>query len=92
MAISNRIERLGTGVFHRNDIRKHSYRIASSDNLWPQLLDFSLGSTDLLPPKVALEAISNALFEALYTFLINNLCCRHAHTFNFFASSFFNYT
>lgn len=60
--ISSRVAQLGSGVFARNDQRKEVYRqrYRSSPGLSP-LLDLSLGSTDLLPPPVALEAIATAL-------------------------------
>ncbi len=60
--ISTRVALLGSGVFARNDQRKEVYRrrLNSSPGL-PPLLDLSLGSTDLQPPPVALEAIGAAL-------------------------------
>jgi len=65
MPISERVSRLGQGVFARNDRRKTAY----SQGLLnpdlppgrPPLLDLSLGSTDLAPPEVALEAMASAL-------------------------------
>ncbi len=62
MPISERISRLGSGVFARNDQRKTAYlrRGAVGPDQSP-LLDLSLGSTDLQPPPVALEAIAAAL-------------------------------
>jgi aspartate/methionine/tyrosine aminotransferase len=62
MPISERVSRLGSGVFARNDQRKQAYlsRVARYPGL-PPLLDLSLGSTDLQPPGVALEAIAAAL-------------------------------
>ncbi|MGB5240979.1 MAG: aminotransferase class I/II-fold pyridoxal phosphate-dependent enzyme [Prochlorococcaceae cyanobacterium] len=65
MPISERVTRLGQGVFARNDLRK----IAYSEGLLnperppgrPPLLDLSLGSTDLPPPPVALEAMAAAM-------------------------------
>ena len=65
MPISERLSRLGSGVFARNDQRKAAYHqraIAPGANL-PPLLDLSLGSTDLQPPAVALEAMAAALGE-----------------------------
>ena len=65
MPISERLSRLGSGVFARNDQRKAAYlaRIAgeSPPAGSPPLLDLSLGSTDLQPPPVALEAIAAGL-------------------------------
>ncbi len=63
MASSDRLSKLGRGVFGRNDFRKQAYRIASKDSQKSQLVDLSLGSTDLSPPSVALEAIKKALFS-----------------------------
>ena len=62
MPVSDRLARLGSGVFARNDQRKLAYRsrLALASDL-PPLLDLSLGSTDLQPPAVALEAIAAAL-------------------------------
>ena len=65
MPISERLALLGSGVFARNDQRKLTYRqrladVAEEASL-PPLLDLSLGSTDLQPPAVALEAVAAAL-------------------------------
>ena len=86
MPISDRVARLGSGVFARNDERKQAYRqratlIAAAGESGPPipaLLDLSLGSTDLQPPPVALEAIAAALGQpesAAY--------CLHAATLPF---------
>jgi len=62
MPISERISSLGSGVFARNDQRKAAYlRRAAGRSESAPLLDLSLGSTDLPPPPVALEAIAAAL-------------------------------
>jgi aspartate/methionine/tyrosine aminotransferase len=61
--VSGRVARLGSGVFARNDLRKLAYRQSCERNGLPPLLDLSLGSTDLQPPKVALDAIAAALSE-----------------------------
>jgi aspartate/methionine/tyrosine aminotransferase len=58
MTTSERVSHLGRGVFARNDRRKTAYR---SRGEGPPLLDLSLGSTDLMPPPVCLEAIAAAL-------------------------------
>lgn len=67
MPISERVSRLGSGVFARNDQRKAAYlhrRAQLSAELDPgPLIDLSLGSTDLAPPAVALEAIAEALHQ-----------------------------
>ncbi len=62
MPFSTRLDRLGTGVFARNDIRKQKYRIQSNKNHLPDLIDLSLGSSDLLPPDDVVQEISKALF------------------------------
>jgi aspartate/methionine/tyrosine aminotransferase len=59
--LSDRVAALGSGVFARNDQRKQSYRAAAAAAGLPPLLDLSLGSTDLQPPEVALEAIRGQL-------------------------------
>ena len=63
MPISERLSRLGSGVFARNDGRKAAYkrRVHAGDTPLPPLLDLSLGSTDLQPPAVALDAMAAAL-------------------------------
>ena len=86
MPISDRVARLGSGVFARNDERKQAYRqratfragTGQGGSPIPALLDLSLGSTDLQPPPVALEAITAALGQpesAAY--------CLHAATLPF---------
>jgi aspartate/methionine/tyrosine aminotransferase len=59
MPISERLSRLGSGVFARNDERKSAYRQRLAAG--PELLDLSLGSTDLQPPAVAIAAMADAL-------------------------------
>jgi len=64
MPISERVQRLGNGVFARNDQRKATYRQrlqGSGGQELPPLLDLSLGSTDLAPPPAALAAMAAAL-------------------------------
>jgi aspartate/methionine/tyrosine aminotransferase len=66
MPISERVARLGSGVFSRNDARKLAYAQGQSGaqgclNGRPALLDLSLGSTDLPPPPAAIEAIAQRL-------------------------------
>jgi hypothetical protein len=53
MPISERLSRLGSGLFARNDQRKQAYRqrlLSAAGAGLPPLLDLSLGSTDLPPP------------------------------------------
>ncbi len=65
MPISERLALLGSGVFARNDQRKLIYQQRLSNGAdaasLPPLLDLSLGSTDLQPPAVALEAMAAGL-------------------------------
>jgi aspartate/methionine/tyrosine aminotransferase len=63
MPISDRLAQLGSGVFARNDRRKGAYRNRAGDPAsgLPPLLDLSLGSTDLQPPVVAIEAMAAQL-------------------------------
>lgn len=61
MKTSNRVHQLGSGVFFRNDQRKETYRQKVFIGNAPDLIDLSLGSTDLAPPQVAVDAIADAL-------------------------------
>jgi aspartate/methionine/tyrosine aminotransferase len=61
MRISERVQRLGSGVFARNDQRKQSYRASAEALGLPPLLDLSLGSTDLQPPEQAIAAMREQL-------------------------------
>ncbi|MFU8886042.1 MAG: aminotransferase class I/II-fold pyridoxal phosphate-dependent enzyme [Cyanobacteriota bacterium] len=63
MPISDRLAQLGNGVFARNDRRKVAYvhQAANPARGLPPLLDLSLGSTDLQPPAVAIEAMASRL-------------------------------
>ncbi|MFY7696481.1 MAG: aminotransferase class I/II-fold pyridoxal phosphate-dependent enzyme [Cyanobium sp.] len=65
MPISQRVSLLGSGVFARNDQRKLAYvqgrDSGCSDGHSPPLVDLSLGSTDLDPPRLVLEAMASAL-------------------------------
>jgi aspartate/methionine/tyrosine aminotransferase len=72
MPVSERLSRLGSGVFARNDQRKQIYLNRRADGLpvdeasaaaagLPELIDLSLGSTDLQPPPAAIAAIAAAL-------------------------------
>jgi len=78
MPISERLSRLGSGVFARNDQRKSAYAAwAASENLTP-LLDLSLGSTDLQPPAAAIEAMAAQLAEPA-----SSAYCLHGATLPF---------
>jgi len=61
--VSERVARLGSGVFARNDRRKAAYnqRVLQPGSGLPPLLDLSLGSTDLQPPAVAIAAMREQL-------------------------------
>ena len=63
MPSSDRVAQLGSGVFARNDQRKQAYLTgrAQGDSDPGPLIDLSLGSTDLPPPPVALEAMAATL-------------------------------
>ncbi|MCP9941621.1 aminotransferase class I/II-fold pyridoxal phosphate-dependent enzyme [Cyanobium sp. ATX 6E8] len=61
MPISERLSRLGSGVFARNDQRKSAYSARAATQGLPPLLDLSLGSTDLQPPAAAIQAIAAQL-------------------------------
>ncbi len=84
MPISERLSRLGNGVFARNDQRKAAYSARAAagpgadDSPLPPLLDLSLGSTDLQPPAVALEAIAAGLSRPE-----SSSYCLHAATLPF---------
>lgn len=57
MLISERLKRLGSGVFARMDQRKRSYAARATAAQLHPLLDLSLGSTDLQPPPEVLAAM-----------------------------------
>ena len=59
--LSQRVQRLGSGVFARNDQRKLAYAATAAAGGRPPLLDLSLGSTDLQPPEQAIAAIREQL-------------------------------
>ena len=61
MPISERLSRLGSGVFARNDQRKSAYTARAAREGLAPLLDLSLGSTDLQPPAAAIQAIAAQL-------------------------------
>ena len=75
MNISKRLDRLGEGVFHRNDLRKQLYLATSLENNSAPLFDLSLGSTDLLPPEIVLEAIRDGINSSK-----SSAYCLHAAT------------
>ena len=78
MPISERLSRLGSGVFARNDQRKSAYASRAASHGLPPLLDLSLGSTDLQPPEAAIEAIAAQLGQPA-----SASYCLHAATLPF---------
>ena len=60
MITSDRLSKLGSGVFDRNDRRKAAY-VDSVQHSDQALIDLSLGSTDLAPPADAVEAMASVL-------------------------------
>lgn len=78
MPISERLSRLGSGVFARNDQRKSAYTTRAASQGLPPLLDLSLGSTDLQPPEAAIEAIAAQLGQPA-----SAAYCLHAATLPF---------
>jgi len=63
MLISERLKRLGSGVFARMDQRKRSYSARATAAQLHPLLDLSLGSTDLQPPPEVLAAMAAQLTQ-----------------------------
>ena len=63
MLISERLKRLGSGVFARMDQRKRSYAAKATAAQLHPLLDLSLGSTDLQPPPEVLAAMAAQLTQ-----------------------------
>ena len=61
MPISKRLEALGNGVFARTDEHKALYRQRSRLGGAPELIDLSLGSSDLPPPASVLQAMAEAM-------------------------------
>ncbi|MCP9903927.1 aminotransferase class I/II-fold pyridoxal phosphate-dependent enzyme [Cyanobium sp. BA5m-21] len=78
MPISDRLSRLGSGVFARNDQRKSAYASRAAIRGLSPLLDLSLGSTDLQPPEAAIEAIAAQLGQPA-----SASYCLHAATLPF---------
>ena len=74
MLTSERLARLGSGVFDRNDRRKAQYCLGDCHSDHP-LIDLSLGSTDLAAPAEVIEAMAAALRNPL-----SASYCLHAGT------------
>ena len=63
MPTSKRLASLGNAVFARVDAAKHAYRVEASTSARPDLLDLSIGSSDLQPPSVLLDAMASAVMD-----------------------------
>ena len=61
MRETNRLKLLGRGVFERADIRKKNYILSSLNDNKNELIDLSLGSSDLKPPIDVINAIKKSL-------------------------------
>ena len=61
MHTSRRVAALGSGVFARNDVRKQVYRDRAQLAGASDLIDLSLGSSDLRPPPAVIRAMSEAI-------------------------------
>ena len=61
MRISDRLDALGNGVFARTDEHKRLYRCRSQHDSVPELIDLSLGSSDLRPPAQVLRAMAEGI-------------------------------
>jgi len=73
--LSRRLSLLGSSVFARNDLRKARYRHNRFFRSAPELIDCSLGSTDLEPPRAAIEAMVSRMGEPA-----SSSYCLHAQT------------
>ena len=63
MPTSKRLSALGSGVFARSDAAKQTYRERTSQRGGPALVDLSIGSSDLAPPKEVLQSIATAVLQ-----------------------------
>ena len=64
MPTSKRLASLGNAVFARVDAAKHAYRVEASSSVRPDLVDLSIGSSDLRPPKALLDTMASAVMES----------------------------
>ena len=64
MPTSKRLASLGNAVFARVDAAKHAYRVEASPSARPDLVDLSIGSSDLRPPKGLLDTMASAVVES----------------------------
>ena len=58
MPTSKRLASLGNAVFARVDAAKHAYRVEAWPSARPDLVDLSIGSSDLRPPTALLETMA----------------------------------
>ena len=63
MPTSKRLASLASAVFARIDAAKHAYRVQASSSERPDLLDLSIGSSDLRPPTALLETMASAVMD-----------------------------
>ena len=63
MPTSKRLASLGNAVFSRVDAAKHAYRVETSSSARPDLVDLSIGSSDLRPPTVLLDTMASAVMD-----------------------------
>ena len=63
MPTSKRLASLGNAVFARVDADKHAYQVQASASARPDLVDLSIGSSDLRPPTTLLETMASAVMD-----------------------------
>jgi len=64
MPTSKRLASLGSAVFARVDAAKQAYRLEASSSVRPDLVDLSIGSSDLRPPTALLDSMASAVMES----------------------------
>ena len=64
MPTSKRLALLGNAVFARVDAAKEAYRLEASSSVRPDLVDLSIGSSDLRPPTTLLDTMASAVMES----------------------------
>ena len=63
MPTSKRLASLGNAVFARVDAAKQAYRVEASASTRPDLVDLSIGSSDLRPPQALLDTMAAAVMD-----------------------------
>ena len=63
MPTSKRLASLGSAVFARIDAAKQAYRLEASSSIRPDLVDLSIGSSDLRPPTALLDTMALSLIH-----------------------------